>query len=259
MLSSQQIETRFNRAAATYHEVANLQRAMADDLIKRFQQCDKFDINAHPPIVDLGCGTGYLIRQLAQRGWHNLHGFDLASDMLTVAASQTPPGHAQFVRSDLLDLPVDDDHFDVVFSNAAIQWCDTSAAAAAIKRALSLQGRAFISTFGAQTLHQWREVFAPHGLDSVHQLDSPETVAEKFRKTGLSVDKFETAVHTQSFHTVSDMFDSIKKLGASNAHTERKPISKPVYRSIRNHFQKKLERQGSLDLSFEVITFESAR
>ena len=259
MLSSQQIETRFNRAATTYHEVATLQRAMADDLIKRFQQCDSFDVNAHPPIADLGCGTGYLIGQLAQFGWHNLHGFDLAANMLKVAASKTSPSHAQFVHSDLLDLPIDDHHFDAVFSNAAIQWCDTTAAAVAIKRALSPQGRAFISTFGTQTLHQWREVFAFHGLDSVHQLDSPEIVAEKFRKTGLSVDKFETTVRTQSFHTVSDMFDSIKKLGASNARTHRKPISKPVYRSLRNHFQGTLERQGFLALSFEVITFESAQ
>ena len=53
------------------------------------------------------------------------------------------------------------------------------------------------------------------------------------------------------------MFDSIKKLGASNAAASRKPISKSVYQSIQNEFQQRLAMDGILTLTYEVISFEA--
>ena len=33
-----------------------------------------------PPLVDVGCGVGFVLRNLANLGWPNLHGFDLSAE-----------------------------------------------------------------------------------------------------------------------------------------------------------------------------------
>lgn len=258
-LSSQQIITRFNRAASTYDEASSLQREMADALLDRFTQgmleSDQHDSKMH--IADLGCGTGYLLDQLQQRGFNKLHGFDIAGDMLVRAG--TSNASVKLTEADLQALPVPDQQFDVVFSNAAIQWCDTGRAATEIQRVLRPGGRGFVSTFGPQTLQQWRSVFESHGHSSVHPFESPAQLTARFKESGLAVDHVETKLFTQSFNSVKKMFDSIKKLGASNAAVARKPISKSVYQSIHTEFQQQLARDGILKITFEAISFEAVR
>ena len=142
-LSSNKIATRFNRAATTYDDVASLQRSMADDLLQRFLQSQTQPFSLDTAIADLGCGTGYLLHALSLHGLSNLSGFDLARDMLQVTSTRLGPNAAELVEADLQSLPVADDCFDVVFSNAAIQWCDADAAAKEIKRVLRPAGQAF--------------------------------------------------------------------------------------------------------------------
>ena len=233
-----------------------MQRDMADALL-RWHKSDAPNTDQY--IADLGCGTGYLLEQLQQRGFNNLYGFDIADRMLEAVRSGTTNASVKLTQADLQALPVPDQQFDVVFSNAAVQWCDTERAAAEIQRVLRQGGRGFISTFGPQTLEQWRSVFQSHGHRSVHFFDSSDALKETFEKSGLSINQIETKLITQSFHCVKDMFDSIKKLGASNATAIRKPISKSVYQSIHTEFQQQLTKDGILTLTYEAISFEAVR
>ena len=260
-LSSNKIATRFNRAATTYDDVASLQRSMADDLLQRFlqSQTQPFPLDAatDTAIADLGCGTGYLLHVLSRHGLSNLSGFDLARDMLQVTSTRLGPNAAELIEADLQSLPVADDYFDVVFSNAAIQWCDADAAAKEIKRVLRPAGHAFVSTFGPQTLRQWKEAFATHGHERVHTFKTASQIADLFEKNGLSVQSCEPQLHTRQFETVRDMFDSVRKLGASNAQANYQPMSKSTYRAIQNHFRDLLTANGHLELTFEVIVIHA--
>ncbi len=250
-LSPQQIVTRFNHAAATYDAVSGLQRAMADDLLRRF---DPANAKRDSAIGDLGCGTGYLMGQLQNLGFTNLHGFDIAREMIEIAQAGTCDVNASFTEADLQSLPVPRQTFDVIFSNAAIQWCDTARAATEINRVLRPGGSGFISTFGPRTLQQWKNVFQSHGHNSVHSFAAPEQLTAHFKKSGLTVSQVETRLQTQTFHTVKEMFDSIRKLGASNAAEQRKPIKKSVYQSIQKTFQQQLVDNGTLETTFETIS-----
>jgi len=93
----------------------------------------------------------------------------------------------------------------------------------------------------------------------VHSFESSAQLKEKFEKSGLRTKQIETKLITQSFSAVKEMFESIKKLGASNAAASRKPISKSAYRSIQNEFQQQLEKDKRLTLTFEVISFEAVQ
>ena len=74
-----------------------------------------------PRVIDLGCGTGELTAALAERlGAGHVLGLDRADPMLAEAAARATPT----VRFELGDLATfsDPGAWDVVFSNAALQW-----------------------------------------------------------------------------------------------------------------------------------------
>jgi trans-aconitate 2-methyltransferase len=77
-------------------------------------------------VVDLGCGTGELTRQLADSLLgSDVTGLDSSPQMLDAAraASYSGPG-LRFVQGDQAQLT---DEWDLIFSNAALQWSENHA------------------------------------------------------------------------------------------------------------------------------------
>ncbi|MGG6268702.1 class I SAM-dependent methyltransferase [Leptolyngbya sp. AN03gr2] len=74
------------------------------------------DVNGHT-VLDAGCGTGYLSRQLCQKG-AIVTGIDLSSEMLAIAQQKSKGLSIDFHEdscSELKTLP--DEHFDLLVSN----------------------------------------------------------------------------------------------------------------------------------------------
>jgi len=77
--------------------------------------------DAPPRVVDLGCGTGELTRELHRRlAARETLGIDSSPEMLAKSAGFAGDG-IRFERRDIADF-ADATGFDVVFSNAALQW-----------------------------------------------------------------------------------------------------------------------------------------
>lgn len=80
-------------------------------------------VNVRPrlSVLDLGCGTGELTRHLADRlPDSQVLGIDSSPEMLERAASQARPG----LRFEAGRIEEVSGQWDLVFSNAAIQWVD---------------------------------------------------------------------------------------------------------------------------------------
>lgn len=89
-------------------------------------------------ILDLGCGTGTLTHELAQRG-HFVIGVDNSESMLDTARTSYP--ELEFVCADACNLPWTE-HFDIVFSNAVFHWIlDQKDLLKSIHRALKPNGQ----------------------------------------------------------------------------------------------------------------------
>jgi trans-aconitate 2-methyltransferase len=72
-------------------------------------------------VIDLGCGTGELTRQLADTlPGSDVLGVDNSPEMLTRSATFARPG----LRFELADLTAVTGEYDLIFSNAAIQWVE---------------------------------------------------------------------------------------------------------------------------------------
>ncbi|MBY0278914.1 methyltransferase domain-containing protein [Candidatus Binatia bacterium] len=100
---------------AQYARFAHERRQPFDDLAALVERV------AAPRVVDLGCGTGELTAELhATLGARETLGVERSANMLARSAALARPG-LRFVQGDIADF-ADTAAWDVVFSNAALQW-----------------------------------------------------------------------------------------------------------------------------------------
>lgn len=103
----------FNRQAATYdQDVSGCHaRSLYPVLLKKLSQIP------YRSALDLGCGTGEMLRLLSERdGGATLSGIDLSEKMLEIADAKLQ-GRARLVLGDSEHLPFPDGSFDVVYCN----------------------------------------------------------------------------------------------------------------------------------------------
>lgn len=268
-LEKKQIAKQFSRAADTYESVAALQQTMTTTLLDRLNELD-VDVEQELTLVDLGCGTGSALEHFASRTKWNLIGIDLAEGMieqsrarLRCAAADGSHSHELTTRSvnlqvgDLEQTNLPDASVELVFSNAAIQWCNPTAAFAEIKRILKPNGRWFVSSFGPQTLIEWKNAWQAIGdrQPRVHEFVTLDYLTHQAKAAGLTIDQ--TSIETQplTFDSVSDMLASIKRLGATNANRERPQglLGRQIYSRLVQHFENHLARNGELTSTFECL------
>jgi trans-aconitate 2-methyltransferase len=110
-----------------YHQFKQERSAPFDDLLQLVNCRDGLEV------VDLGCGTGELTRRLADTLPNSrVLGIDSSPEMLAKAHSQARPG----LDFRLGQIEKVSGQWDLVFSNAAIQWVDDHTAL--IPRLLSM-------------------------------------------------------------------------------------------------------------------------
>lgn len=81
-------------------------------------------------VLDLGCGTGYLLRQLAARCPQatELVGLDPAAGMIEVATAANLDVRLHFIPGVAESVPYPDQHFDLVVSTTSFDhWADQQA------------------------------------------------------------------------------------------------------------------------------------
>jgi len=143
-------------------------------------------------ILDLGCGTGHLTAEIADRGADAV-GIDAAESMVTQAREQHPD-----VRFEVADARRYDpaEPFDAVFSNAALHWIpgeDHDAVLSMVADALRAGGR-FVVEFGGHgnvsTVEAaMRAELADRGYDADHSWYFPSIgeYAPRLEAYGLEV------------------------------------------------------------------------
>jgi len=71
-------------------------------------------------VLDVGCGTGVLTKELARRCRGEVIGLDIDPHMLDYARALG--GHAQYQEGDAHDLPFPGNHFDLVHCHFTLLW-----------------------------------------------------------------------------------------------------------------------------------------
>ena len=111
-------------------------------------------------ILDIGCGTGRLLRAAAARfPTARLEGVDAAEGMIKQAIAIVPVGlQIRFQQATAESLPFPDSGFDLVFSTMTFHhWSDQQKAIGEVKRVLAPRGRWLLADIVAKGVDRSRK------------------------------------------------------------------------------------------------------
>ena len=168
----------FNRRSATY-ERSRKQWLFFDRLQRSVLGLVESEANP-ASILDIGCGTGRLLRKAGER-WPNsrLIGVDPAEGMIERARLLMP--NAIFYVSMAESLPLPDASVDLAFSTASFHhWRDKVQGVREVGRVLRPGGRFFLA-----------DIWPPLGLSKIFRhfrANDPARVRDVFVRAGLNVE-----------------------------------------------------------------------
>ena len=221
------IKQRFHAAKATYSKNAILQNAMQDILWNLLQtHCSK-DLGN---ILELGAGNGILSQKIAQT--HSFSRF-LAVDLVDFSKEFQESG-ITFIQADFetLNLESFGMNFDLILSNAALQWSNQRALLPKLSALLNTKGILLFSTFGKENFKELRALFNV-GLAYLELEDYPPLlegceILESFRQT-----------HILHFSSALEVFQHLKNTGV-NATKEHFRLTKAHLNAYTERFQHNL-------------------
>jgi len=130
---------------------------------------DHLNVGARDRILDVGCGSGALARQVAQRSeaYARIDAVDINSFLLREAEALAREADLvtpiSFVRGSALALPFPDASFDAIYSVTVLEECDADAAIAEMLRVAKPGARIGIAV-RAIDLHQWWNLSLPEEI-----------------------------------------------------------------------------------------------
>lgn len=205
----------FSRAAATYDNAAGLQRHIA----ARLQE--KLPAHIDGLLLDIGCGTGAVTAQLAQRA--PVVALDFACGMVGHGRTHNRDTSIHWLCGDAENLPLATASIATVFSSLAVQWCeDLGAVFSEIARVLVADGRATIATLGPDTLFELRSAWAVvDGAVHVNRFQTREQIEAALAVSGLRVEAWDQEMVVQEYTELRELTRELKAIGAHNVNSGR--------------------------------------
>jgi malonyl-CoA O-methyltransferase len=220
-LDKAKIKHAFGGAALSYDAAAALQRQVGLRLL------DRFPLQAQPGlIVDLGCGTGFLTRQMQVTALQPRLAVDIAWPMLTSSRQQNQSQALPvlYVCADAEQMPFQAGSIQQLYSNLALQWCQAlDEVLADFRRLLAADGQLVFATFGPATLQELKKAWAavddyPH----VNRFTSAGQLYSSLQQAGFGQISCTGEMHTLAYPSVLALMRELKGLGAHNVHQARK-------------------------------------
>lgn len=256
MLIKTKIKQSFATSSAVYDSVAILQRCVGKTLLDSLGT-----ICQHGTVVDLGCGTGYLINSLLEQSNstpEQIIALDIAMPMLQTTRNKLNNNRSvTYLCADAELLPLNSQSVDLVISNLAFQWCgNLEQAFSDVKRILKPEGRLAFTTFGTDTLHElksaWREVDDYAHVNTFY--NEPQLIA-LLKQAGFQKIELETHNYISTYESVWELMAELKQLGAHTVMAGRNKYltSKATMQRMICAYQQQ-EENGLVPATFEVIT-----
>jgi malonyl-CoA O-methyltransferase len=215
-------------------------------------------------ILDVGSGTGWGTRQLAQRyPVAQMIELDIAIAMLQVSHARSGWWQKLFggakqrqICGDVEALPFASNAVKLVWSNLALQWCnDLPTTIRDLHRVLKVDGLLMFSTFGPDTLKELRQAF--NGVDNHNHLNrftDMHDIGDMLTHGGFAEPVMDMEYITLTYDDVRGVLYDLKRIGAHNVTAGRGSglMGKNTWvRLVENYEQ--LRRNGKLPATYEVV------
>ncbi|MFT4817766.1 MAG: malonyl-CoA O-methyltransferase [Marinobacter psychrophilus] len=231
LATKQAVASDFGGASASYEGAARLQRKMGDAMLETIAQ----PVPQDATVIDLGCGTGWYTRQLAQRFGAHTVGVDLAPGMLAFAKAQSKalskapsnalrPETIQWLEADAERLPLAGQSVDLIYSNLMIQWChNPQGVLRECQRVLRPGGQLWVSTLLLGTLQELQQAWT---LADPHQQHVNGFIsAADFASTTVEIlpaAQWRSQMITLDYPTPMALMNELRQLGAGYKDIQRR-------------------------------------
>jgi len=153
--------------------------------MKKFHRLviEQITFTKKPKILDISCGTGELLKEIAEKGNADLYGVDLSEEMVAVARKKLPSS-VELKFADVHQLPFPDDSFEYVISTEAFHhYYDQFLALKEMVRVAKMGGTVMVVdiNFFLRPIHWLFERLEP---GCVH-INSKKEMVAYFREIGL--------------------------------------------------------------------------
>jgi malonyl-CoA O-methyltransferase len=242
------------RAAATYDDAAVLQREVGSRLLERLQFLNlKVEV-----VCDLGCGTGSATRHLFKKfSGARVVGVDLSQKMLAIARRRAPfLRRLKGVCADVVQLPLRGTSVDLLFSNLLLHGCgDLDGVLAEMARVLKPGGALLFSTFGPDTLREWRAGWdTGMGGGAAATLVDMHDVGDALVRAGFVEPVMDVEHLTLEYHDASRLLDDLRALGERNFSVDRRRTLTGKGRlAVAMERYETFRADGALPATFEVV------
>ncbi len=242
---TQTVAETFGKAAKTYHQKAQIQRKVAEGLMSSLVPWKEILPNA--PILEVGCGTGFLTELLIENlPRKEMIITDASEEMLSFCRNRLEEKGllSERIHFEILDAntyKADEQKYGMVISNFTPHWFkDTALVLEKLSESI-LEGGLLLCSFpGNHSFEQWYEKCLELGLPyTANALPDVEEVVVKLSMGPLQIDYYENDL-TETFEHSIDFFGNLKAIGAST-NIQEKSLTPKQFRLLTNQWDKKTE------------------
>ncbi|MCX6344717.1 MAG: malonyl-ACP O-methyltransferase BioC [Armatimonadetes bacterium] len=245
----------FSDAACSYEQNAAAQRDCALDLMDMLLlRYPDAEAAAPARALDIGCGTGFFTRMLAERFPDaQILACDPSQKMLKKARQSSNNANIEFMRCNIENLP--EERWDLIASNAALHWAGNAASVLAIlKDHLAPNGTLAFSYFTRNTYRELTEALS-HAAGFEVKLPSADFASadelEEILSEQFTDVRAQRKVYTQEFADIRALMEHVKLTGTRGAGS--RPRLRWTKRLLETTQQEYISRFGCIRASYEVV------
>lgn len=247
----QEIQHHFGKSALSYDKNADLQSRIADRLIASLKPWKA--IIPEGPIIELGCGTGFVTEGLAALySGRSIEVTDLSASMIEYCQQKfSDTSHLNFSQLDAEYPPHKEPHYALTVSGFTAQWFDDPALTLGRwMQAIKPGGLLLVSFPGNESFPRWKKYCRELGLPYTgNTLPDVEEMVIKMSVDSSQVDYYEDTV-TETFDSALDFFRNLKKVGAST-QKEGRSLSASEMSLLINHWDS--QSDNPVEVDYHVI------
>jgi malonyl-CoA O-methyltransferase len=249
------IKDSFSKAAENYHQQAEVQLKVAEGIISSLRPWK----NTLPegPILEVGCGTGFLTEQLiGEFPQKEMLITDAADGMLSFCRERLTENdllteRIQFSTLDVDTATIEENQYSLIVSNFAPQWFkDTALGLEKLSQMLKPGGLLLCAFPGNHSFEQWYKYCLALGLPyTANALPDVEEVVIKLSMGPVQVDYYENDIF-QNFDHSLDFFRHLKAIGAST-NTSGKKLSAKQLKLLTNYWDE--QQSEGIKVKWHVV------
>jgi malonyl-CoA O-methyltransferase len=222
ILDKRRMRAAFSRQAAVYERYSHLQRRIGDRLLEALNEHGEIRPDS---ILDIGCGTGYLMGLLKETyPSTKTAGMDISPGMLHQCRRDRPDCRS-LVLADAEALPIGAERFGLVVSTSTYQWVEPLDRAFGEAARICRPGGLFAAAvFSLGTLDELRDCYGrawsqkyPGRPADLHPFPDRTAIHHGLTGAGFRIREAFGERYALDFPDLEGIFRYLKGLGAQNA------------------------------------------